>query len=105
MKKPTVKLRRTADANTIAQILTDLATSLRQGKICVESGEDFVALDAGEGTPFELELQAEQKKNKQKFELELSWRTGPPQPIEEGDFKISSHEPEVSEPARPDDES
>jgi amphi-Trp domain-containing protein len=104
MKKTAVKFKKTADADTIAQILIDLATSLRQGKICVENGEDFVTLDVGEETPFELELQAEQKKNKQKFELELSWRIASAPPVEEGDFKISANEPVVFEPAPLDSE-
>jgi hypothetical protein len=63
----------------------------------VENGNEFVTLNAGEDAQFELDLQAGQKKSKQKFELELSWRTSPPKLDSEDDFKISSQEPEITE--------
>lgn len=99
MKKNEVKLKRVVDAENVAQILTDLAASIREGTVCVESGDEFVTLETGADVQFELELQAEQKKNKQKFELELSWRTAPPTMAETESFKISSHEPEITEPS------
>lgn len=99
MKKAEVKLKRTADAESIAQILDDLAKSLRDGLICVENGPDFVTLETGEDVQFDLELQAAQKKNKQKFEMELSWKTAQPRIDEDGAFKISSKEPEITEPS------
>lgn len=99
MKKNEVKLKRTANAENVAQILNDLAGSLRDGTICVENGVDFVTLNAGNDALFDLELQAAQKKNKQKFELELSWRTALPKIDETEDFRISSKEPEITEPS------
>ncbi|MCG8333163.1 MAG: amphi-Trp domain-containing protein [Proteobacteria bacterium] len=99
MKKSEVKLRRTVNADNVAQILNDLAASIREGTVCVENGNEFVTLSTGEDVQFELELQAGQKKSKQKFELELSWRTTPPKMDSADDFKISSQEPEITEPS------
>lgn len=99
MKKSEVKLKRIATAQDIAAVLDDLAVSIRAGTVCLESGSEFVTLNVGEDTPIELEIEASQKKNKTKFEMELSWRIASPKMTEEDDLKISSVEPEITEPS------
>lgn len=96
MKKTEVKLKRTVDAENVAQILNDLADAIREGKVCVENGDEFVTLQTNQDNQFELELEASQKKNKQKFELELTWRIAPPKLEEAESFKVSSNEPEIT---------
>ncbi len=104
MKKTEVKLRRTVNPEDVAKILIDLANSIKEGTVCLENGSDFVTLEAAEDAQIEMGLQAGQKKNKQKFELELSWRLAPPKLEGDESFKISSQEPEIVEPVTPEPE-
>ena len=99
MKKSEVKLKKTANAENIAQILSDLADSFRSGTVCIENGDEFVTLSADSEVMIEMELEAGQKKNKQKFELELSWKIGATKLNDSEGFKISSKEPEITEPS------
>jgi amphi-Trp domain-containing protein len=94
--KSEVKIKRTMEADALADVLDDLAKSIREGTVCVQRGDEFVTLNPG--GRMEMELEAGQKKDKQKLSIELSWRQLDVQEEETADFKISSKEPEMTAP-------
>lgn len=94
--KSEVKIKRTMEAEALADVLDDLVKSFREGTVCVEKGEEFVTLNPG--GRIEMEMEAGQKKGKQKFSMELNWRQVDVQEEEAADFKISSQEPEMTAP-------
>lgn len=97
--KSEVKIKRTMEAEALADVLDDLAKSVREGTVVVQQGDEFVTLKPGGRIEFELE--AGQKKDKQKFSIEMSWRQVDIQEDEAADFKISSQEPEMEAPVPP----
>lgn len=96
MKKE-VEIKKRLNAEMVTTLLTDLAESFRAGTVCVENGPDFVTLKPG--TDMEVEIEAANKKGKQKFSLEVSWKEAEPipEPVACG-LKISSQEPEIAAP-------
>ncbi len=74
----------------VASYLEELAKSLRAGKLLIQCDEDYVYLAPTD--VLDLELEASQKKNREKVSLELSWSLEPavkPEPA----LQISSKEP------------
>ncbi|MFW5838086.1 MAG: amphi-Trp domain-containing protein [Desulfovibrionaceae bacterium] len=96
MKKNEVSVKGVMNADGVSTALRDLVQSMNEGKICVEHNDAFVTLLPAEQIDFELKASA--KKGKQKIEIELSWREVPPQEDVSGGLKISSTEPEITEP-------
>ena len=96
-KKSEIKLKRTMDAGSVHKIITDLAKNLKDGTLVIETGEEFVTLKTG--SQIEFELNASQKKNKQKLVIDLSWRLPSLKADEEDSFKISNEEPEITDPS------
>jgi amphi-Trp domain-containing protein len=94
--KGEVKIKRSMEAEALADVLDDLVKSFREGTVCVEQGGEFVTLKPG--GRIEVEMEAGQKKGKQKLSVELSWRQVDVQEEEAADFKISSQEPEMTAP-------
>ena len=87
MSKKEVKLKGVMDVNQVVTYLEDLANSLKEGKICVQQGEQFVTLCPD--NMVDVEVKATAKKGKEKFEMELAWYREVPQ-----EMSISSDEPE-----------
>lgn len=101
MKKE-VEIKKRLSAEMVASLLTDLAESFRAGIVCVENDADFVTLKPG--TDVEVEIEAANKKDKQKFSLKLSWKEAEPvSAASECGLKISSREPEISAPLAEED--
>ncbi len=92
-KKKEVSMKGIIDRKQVVTYLQDLMTSLKNGTIVVQQGEEFVSLNP-EDLIF-LEVEAEQKKDKEKLIFELSWRKEQ-EANEEVDFRITSKEPENS---------
>ena len=67
--------------------LEDVLQSLKEGAIRVESGNEVMSLNPGGIVDFEMQLS--QKKEKEKFSLEISWKLDAKSPSRE-DLKISS---------------
>lgn len=98
MKKNEVKVKGNLNAKDLATMIEDLVKSLKEGTVCIESGENFVTLKPGDSIDFELE--AVQKKGKEKLVLEMGWRQAvPEEESAESILKISSKEPETEAPA------
>ena len=84
----------------VASYLEDLASSLRQGKVYVQQGNQVTELLPT--SDVELELEAGGKKQKQKLSIELSWRKQLETMTREGaGLSIGSQKPEVAEPEEP----
>ncbi|MCA1904968.1 MAG: amphi-Trp domain-containing protein [Desulfarculus sp.] len=72
MGKKGVSLETSLPLGQAVDYLEDLARSLRQGRVVVQKGKEYIQL-----TPaalVKIELEAVRKKDKEKFVLELSWR-------------------------------
>jgi len=72
MSKKEVKLKEAMSRDQVAAYLENLIAGLKAGKICVQQGEQFVALCPEQ--LINVEIQASVKKGKEKFEMELAWR-------------------------------
>ncbi len=71
--------------------LEDLTASLKAGQVCVQQGNEFVTLKPAEA--IEVEVEAVQKKDKEKFTLEISWKNESRMVGEINELKISAKEP------------
>lgn len=89
--KKEVTVKGTMKPQGIATILEDLLDSFKKGKLVVQNGHEFVALQPSE--QISLELEAAQKKGKEKLVIELSWEQRVEPSLPESGFKITSEEP------------
>lgn len=96
-KKSDIKIKQTMDADGVSRLLADIVNSLKNGTICIERGEEFTTLVTG--TEIEAEIEASQKKDKQKLSISLSWRLHSLKEEEGESFRISSAEPEITDPS------
>jgi amphi-Trp domain-containing protein len=85
----TVKCKLEADA--VGSMLLDLANNFKEGKVVIQKGPSFVTLrPAGQ---IEVEIEAVEKKGKQKIEIQLSWKEEILLDDPEAEIKISAEEP------------
>ena len=104
MSKSGLKFKSSMEREQVAVLLEDMARSLRKGIICAQQDPDFLTLTPGE--VISVEFEAAQKKDKEKVELELSWRQEVTAEATPTDFKISAQQPEIKiEPPKPEPES
>ena len=54
--------------------LENLVASLKKGSVCLQVGEDYVLLKLDEVVPMDIEVEASEKKGKNRLSLELAWR-------------------------------
>ncbi len=93
--KKKLELKSTASPNELRDHLVALAESFAKGRVVLEQGGRFVALEPAE--QIELAVQAEQKKGKAKLCLEISWQAPTPASSTEP-LRISSEVPDLPEP-------
>ena len=96
MSKASIAISGVTDPQALAQILSDLAGSLRAGTICLRKGAEYVTLKPA--TRMDFEIEAAIKKGKQKFSLEVKWEEMPEE-IPASGFTISASEPAAPEEA------
>lgn len=72
METTKIKNKQQLEIGGVIGYLEALTKSLKDGKVVVEHGEEFVALDIPKAGVVEVE--AKKKKGKAKFSLSLSWR-------------------------------
>lgn len=93
-EKREVSVKAVMDIAQVTGYLESLLDGIKAGSVCVQRGSDeFVTLKPSKRV--EIEVEATQKKGKETFTLELSWRRGEveePKPA----LKISSQEPEAA---------
>lgn len=102
MNKKEVTVKGTLKPQVVATIIEDILDSFKKGKVVVQNGHDFVTLLPSE--QITIELEAQQKKGKEKLVLELSWEKRLEPSMPEGEFKISSEEPVIEEECDDEDE-
>ncbi|WP_243368553.1 amphi-Trp domain-containing protein [Fundidesulfovibrio soli] len=96
MSKASIAISGVTDPQALAQILSDLAGSLRAGTICLRKGAEYVTLKPS--TRMDFEIEAAIKKGKQKFSLEVKWEEVPEQ-VPASEFTISPTEPTAPDAA------
>jgi len=95
MKKNEVTVKCKMEADAVADMLSDMVNSFREGKVVIQKGSSFVTLKpVGQ---IELELEATEKKGKQKIEIQLSWKEEILLEQKEDEFRISGEEPCLEE--------
>jgi amphi-Trp domain-containing protein len=82
----------TMEKEKALKYLEDLVKSCKEGKICVQDGENYVTLEPQDVV--KLKATAEQDEGKEKFSLKLSWYKQR-KPDQEASLKISSKEPKA----------
>lgn len=92
MSKSSISLKGTTDPAALAQMLEDLARGIRAGTVCLRKGGEFVTLKPGGNLQFEIE--AAEKKGKQKLEVSVKWEE-PCRVANSEDIRISSEAPEA----------
>lgn len=100
--KSEIKIKAVMDGQTVSGVLEDLARSFKGGTVCIEKNGEFVTLKPGANITVEIE--ASQKKNKQKLAIEFTWQQAEPVVKTEFGFKISSEEPEIEAPVPEEDQ-
>lgn len=91
MSKKGVKLKGVMSINQVVTYLEDLTAGLKEGRICVRQGEQFVTLCPEQ--MMDVEVKASAKKGKEKFEMELAWYREEMQD-ELQEMSISSEQPD-----------
>jgi amphi-Trp domain-containing protein len=69
-----VSYKSAIDVDQAVTYLEELARSMRKGTVYIRHGDEEIELLPADGMGFELE--ASEKKGKQKLSIELSWRRG-----------------------------
>lgn len=92
--KKKIEVRGYATPQEVSKHLRALADSFASGRVVIEQGNRFVALETRERT--ELEIEAEQKKDKARLTISISWSSALPASFGDS-LKISAEVP----PERP----
>jgi len=91
MKKNEVAIKCKLETNAVAAMLSDLAKSFKEGKVVIQKGASFVTLrPVG---VIEVEIEAVEKKGKQKIEIQLDWEEEILLDAAEARIKISAQDP------------
>ncbi len=105
--KKEVSFKGKVELDKAIEYLERLSASLKEGRVVVEKGREFVALEPSEVV--EIEVEAEQKKDEEKLSIELEWGRNWTAEAEPG-LRISSAEPapleegELNEPEEEEEE-
>lgn len=71
--KKIVVIKDKLESGKVVACLEDLLTSLKEGTLCIQHGDEFVTLSPS--FTVQVEITATVKKGKQRFALELTWRS------------------------------
>lgn len=96
MGKQELTVKGTMDLHRAVSYLEDLVASIKAGTVFVQQGDKVIALKPKKVVDVEVEVS--QKKGKEKFVLELTWRTEEVEEAPTHDLKITSVEPPQREP-------
>lgn len=91
MGKKEIKLETSLPLTQAVDYLADLVASLRQGRVVVQKGLEYIELNPS--AQVEVEIAAARKKDKEKFVLELSWRQSAEAVAGEAPLRISPDVP------------
>jgi amphi-Trp domain-containing protein len=102
MSEQSIEFKKVMELADVVKYLEALAEGFRSRKVVVEKGEKILTLNPP--TAMDLEMEVKQKKDKAKFSIELSWKSGSDKDLAEM-IKISSEEPITGSEETPEDES
>jgi len=95
MKKNEVAIKYKLETDAVAAMFSDLAKSFKEGKVVIQKGASLVTLrPAG---VIEVEIEAVEKKGKQKIEIQMDWEEDILLDAAEAGIKISAEEPILDE--------
>ncbi|OQX19137.1 MAG: hypothetical protein BWK80_37290 [Desulfobacteraceae bacterium IS3] len=89
--KKEISFEKTMKNSELISYLEAIVKSLKEGKIVIEQGGQFVSLTPGE--MITVEMETKQKKDKERLALEFSWKAGLVIEHDEESVKISSEAP------------
>ena len=89
-----VSVKAHMELGKVVEYLEALIASLKEGTVYVEQGNNVIALVPADS--MDVEIEATEKKGKQKFSMELAWRKNAVKPEDMG-LKISAIKPESAE--------
>jgi amphi-Trp domain-containing protein len=95
MKKNEITIKSKMETDAVATLLSDLVKSFKEGKVVVQKGNTFVTLNPS--GQIEMNLEAAEKKGKQKIEISLNWKESLEIEQPEEKILISGQEPVVAE--------
>ena len=93
MSSKNISFKSFIDLAQAVTYLEDLASSLRDGRVYVRQADEYVELVPTDG--IEIQLDASEKKGKQKLTLELTWRRSLEANGGGSNLSISSNKPEI----------
>jgi len=91
MSKSSISLKGSMDPQSLAQLLEDMAKSIKAGTVCLQKGGEFVTLKTS--GPMDFTIEAAVKKGKQKLEIAVKWEERAEMAPDE--ITISAVEPEL----------
>lgn len=94
MKKQELSVKGNMDFDSVLKFFEDFMDGFKKRTIVVQKGDEFVTLKPADMMEFEVE--AKEKKGKQKLSIELSWREEVSL-TEDEPLKVCSEEPKVEE--------
>ena len=89
-----MKMKGGMNVDSAVSYLENLIESIKTGAVHLEKGANVMALHPSE--LLKVEVQAVQKKDKEKITIELAWKRSDFAPIEKGGLVISSVETQPS---------
>lgn len=92
MSKSSISLKGSMDPQSLAQLLEDMAKSIKAGTVCLQKGGEFVTLKTS--GPMDFTIEAAVKKGKQKLEIAVKWEE-PAEMAAPDEITISAVEPEL----------
>lgn len=98
MESNEIRVKNEVALNEAVSYLEGIVSSLKQGRICVQHGEESLVFEPKELV--RVEVKARKKQHKESVSLKLSWRLQPEPHTDEAGLKISAEIP-PSAPAEP----
>ena len=95
-----VSVKAHMELGKVIEYLEALISSLKEGTVYVEQDANVIALVPADS--IDVEIEAAEKKGKQKFSMELGWRRNA-QSSQDLSLKISSSRPEIAEATAPEE--
>lgn len=92
MSKSSLSLKGSMDPQSLAQLLEDMAKSIKAGTVCLQKGGEFVTLKTS--GPMDFTIEAAVKKGKQKLEISVKWEEAAEMAAPD-EITISAVEPEL----------
>ncbi|MFP4070691.1 MAG: amphi-Trp domain-containing protein [Desulfovibrionales bacterium] len=91
MEKEKIEIKQQMSLEELVIYLEDMTESLKQGRLVIEQGEEYVTLEPERAV--DVKVKAKHKEDKVKVKVEFSWSTGE-EKEEEAELEITSELPE-----------